>query len=131
MNDVHPLPMLLTVAMQWSIAAAAIWLTWWAAQSRDTPTLRVIAMTLVVVPALGWPLLTAWMTTGAYETISRRAFVFGAANVAIGIVRALFLAGWAALSRDRTYLRAGAAVIAGGQLLLLAGQAIVAVAQWL
>ena len=114
---------------QWFTAAAAIWLTWWAAQSRDALVLRVLAMVLVVVPAMLWPLVTMAVTLN-YEAVSRTAFLYGVLGAGVAVLRAVFLGIWAAVSRDRPYLRIGGAVIAVLQLAGLMVQGIGALVRW-
>ena len=106
---------------QWLTAAGSIWLTWWAAQSRDAPPLRVIAMILVVGPALLWPWLTFTISANGYGSMVGRASMIGMLGVGVGVLRAMFLAVWAIVSGDRPGLRIGGAIVAG---LLLVGMMI-------
>ena len=123
---------LLVIGMvaQWITAAAMIWLTWWAAQSRDAPALRVIAMVLVIVPALLWPFLTMRLSLDTYGSASRGAFLFGVSAAGIALLRALFLVIWAIVSKDRAYLRIGGGIIAGLMSVGLVMQAVGSLGRW-
>ena len=112
MNAENVVLLLVSVVVQWFTAAGMIWLTWWAAQSRDAPALRVIALVLVVVPALFWPVLTFSMTLDSGGSASRRIFLIGVVSAGVMIIRALLLTVWAIVSKDRPYLRIGGGVIA-------------------
>jgi hypothetical protein len=94
---------------QWAAAAATLWLTWWAAQSRDSQALRVIAIVLVVVPALISPLISI---PRPYATPAEQAALISLVFGGISLLRAILLIVWAIVSRDRAYLRIGGGVIA-------------------
>ena len=130
MSDAAPIFLLLGIAAQWFTAAASIWLTWWAAQSRDALALRVSAMALVIVPALFWPTATMWLSSAGAGSMTSRAFLYGIVAAGIAALRALFLGGWSAVSRDSPHLRIGGAVIALLEVAGLAMQGIGLLARW-
>lgn len=107
------LPLLASMVGQWLAAAASIWLTWWAAQSRDALPLRIGAMTLVVVPALLWPAVTVAISMDQTGAVTSRAFLFGVLSAGVSLLRAIFLGVWATVSNDSAHLRIGGAVTAG------------------
>ncbi len=99
---------------QWLGTAAAFWLVWWAARSRDAMALRIVALTLAIVPALLMPIVTTMIPY--YRGFTSAATIgMGIAliSAAIGLLRALFLILWAIVSKDTAGLRGGGAVIAG------------------
>lgn len=116
MSSIDLTVLIITAFAQWTATAGMLWLTWWAAQSRDPQALRIVAMVLVVVPALLWPLLSMSITMGGTESITSRAVLIGAMGAVVAVVRAFFLVVWAIVSKDRQYLRVGGGVIAFLQL---------------
>ena len=107
---------------QWLGTAAAFWLVWWAARSRDATALKVVALLLAIVPAVLMPILT--LIIPYYRdvmSVSNIGMTIAIASAVVGIVRALFLAIWAMVSKDVTVLRAVGGVIAG---LLIVGYLI-------
>ena len=107
---------------QWLGTAAAFWLVWWAARSRDATALKVVALLLAIVPAVLMPILT--LIIPYYRdvmSVSNIGMTIAFTSAVVGIVRALFLAIWAMVSKDVTVLRAVGGVIAG---LLIVGYLI-------
>ena len=99
---------------QWLGTAAAFWLVWWAARSRDATALKVVALALAIVPALLMPILSLMIPF--YRDFSSAANIgtmIALISAAVGIVRALFLVIWAIASKDAAMLRIVGAVIAG------------------
>jgi hypothetical protein len=99
---------------QWLGTAAAFWLVWWAAQSRDATALKIIGLVLAIVPALLMPVLSLMIPF--YRVVSSAASIgttFALISAAVGIARALFLAIWAIASKDAAILRIVGGVIAG------------------
>jgi hypothetical protein len=99
---------------QWLGTAAAFWLVWWAARSRDATALKAIALIVAIVPALLMPILSLMIPY--YRGFSSAASIgtmIALISAAIGIVRALFLIIWAIASKDAAILRMVGAVIAG------------------
>ncbi len=99
---------------QWLGTAAAFWLVWWAARSRDATALKVIALIVAIVPALLMPILSLMIPY--YRGFSSAASIgttIALISAAVGIVRALFLVIWAITSKDAAILRTVGAVIAG------------------
>jgi hypothetical protein len=115
------------VLPQWLGAAAAFWLVWWAALTRDGPAFRVIALTLAIVPALLTPLLTIYIQS-AQLPVSSIGFLYAAVLFVVEVCRALFLVVWAIVSKDRPGLRIGGAVIAGLLVLHVVAAGVVMVA---
>lgn len=99
---------------QWLGTAAAFWLVWWAARSRDATALKVVALLLAVVPAVLMPILTLLIPYYRdFSSVRNIGMMIAITSAAVGIVRALFLAIWAIVSKDATMLRAIGGVIAG------------------
>jgi hypothetical protein len=99
---------------QWLGTAAAFWLVWWAAQSRDATALKIVGLVLAIVPALLMPILSLMIPL--YRGFSSAASIgttFALISAAVGIARALFLAIWAIASKDAAILRIVGGVIAG------------------
>lgn len=123
MSISNPEVLLASLLAQWIAVAGSLWLTWWAAQSRDTVALRVIAMVLVIAPAVLMPMLNYAIMTDR-SSVTRMAALFGLSAAVISFARGIFLIVWAIVSRDRSYLRVGAAVIAALLILGIAIQAL-------
>ena len=99
---------------QWLGTAAAFWLVWWAARSRDPMALKIVALIVAIVPALLMPILSLMIPY--YRGFSSAASIgtmIALISAAIGIARALFLIIWAIASKDAAILRIVGAVIAG------------------
>jgi hypothetical protein len=99
---------------QWLGTAAAFWLVWWAARSRDATALKIVGLVLAIVPALLMPVLSLMIPF--YRGFSSAASIgttFALISAAVGIARALFLAIWAIASKDAAILRIVGGVIAG------------------
>jgi hypothetical protein len=99
---------------QWLGTAAAFWLVWWAARSRDAAAFKIVGLAVAIVPALLMPILSLMIPY--YRDFSSAASIgttIALISAAIGIVRALFLVIWAIASKDPAILRIVGAVIAG------------------
>jgi len=99
---------------QWLGTAAAFWLVWWAARSRDATALKIVGLVLAIVPALLMPILSLMIPF--YRGFSSAASIgttFALISAAVGIARALFLTIWAIASKDAAILRIVGGVIAG------------------
>jgi hypothetical protein len=101
------------VLAQWTATASSLWLTWWAAQSRDPLALRVIALVLVIIPAVISPLLTL-PGMAMSMSVSERAMMISLFFGGFSVLRAILLFVWAIISKDRADLR-----IIGGLIALL------------
>jgi hypothetical protein len=99
---------------QWLGTAAAFWLIWWAARSRDATALKVVALALAIVPAVLMPILTVMIPYYRdFSSVANIGMMIAIASAAVGILRALFLVIWAIASKDTATLRGVGAVIAG------------------
>lgn len=123
MSISNPEVLLASLLAQWVATAGSLWLTWWAAQSRDALALRVIAMVLVIAPAVLMPVLNYAIMVDR-SSVTRMAVLFGLSAAVIAFARGIFLIVWAIVSKDRSYLRIGGAVIAALLILGIAIQAL-------
>jgi hypothetical protein len=99
---------------QWLGTAAAFWLVWWAARSRDAAAFKIVGLALAIVPALLMPILSLMIPY--YRGFSSAASIgtmIALISAGVGIVRALFLVIWAIASKDAAILRIVGGVIAG------------------
>ncbi|THD37962.1 MAG: hypothetical protein E7773_03010 [Sphingomonas sp.] len=108
-----------TLYAQWTGVFGAFWLTWWAARSHDALAYRIIAVTLVILPAVAIP-IAVLVVQNADRLGSGRFMIVSIATGVVGVVRGLFLIFWALLSKDTNALRAVGLVAAA---LMLAGVA--------
>ena len=104
----------MNMVMLWLSAAVSIWITWWAAQSRDPVALRAIAMATIIVPALVYPVINLVPMS---ESVAQRILVITLTGMIVGLARGLVLLVWAGVSHDPAYLRIAGSAAGAASLL--------------
>jgi hypothetical protein len=103
------LQIIILAISQWTATASTLYLVWWAAQTRDAAAFRIIALALVLIPALVGPIISIPRPNASMtEHMMLLTFFFGG----IAVLRAIFLIVWAIVSKDGQGLRVGGGIVA-------------------